>query len=107
MKINAINPSNNLVNSSFTPLTTVVAITGNISATDTIPQISDGTQILSTTYTAKNANNLLEFRFFTNYSESSNPRGELATFALFSSSSSDALAATCVSRTFSNCVYLV
>lgn len=79
-----------VVQSVATEYTAWAALTALISAVDTIPQVSSGTQILSVTITPKTVGNKLRMRFSGIASASANTN---LTCALFTSQSSNAAGA--------------
>jgi hypothetical protein len=83
-------PSGSLVSTSYTEYTANTAITANIPWDDTIPQITEGTQFMSVTYTPKAVGNTLIIRFQGQYGLSTNA---WIVVALFLDSGPDAIRA--------------
>lgn len=89
-----------------TKTATVVTTSGTgavIPVDDTIPQIGEGTEVISTTFTPKSATNKLRVRFEAIVSTDSGPR--VATAALFLNSIASAIAAKGIHCSTTNALY--
>jgi hypothetical protein len=102
-KTNCLNAINNFVQMVNTTVTSPIAITAAIPVDNTIPQQTEGTEILTATITPQKLFNTLEIKVFLNYT---NINSELATCAIFQDSGADALAATCFARQYNNSWYM-
>lgn len=102
-KTNCIDAKNNFGQIVGTSVTTPIAITAAIPADNTVPQQTEGTEILTATITPKNANNILEIKIFVNYTKINT---EVATIALFQDATANALAAAAFGRQYNNCAYM-
>ena len=95
MKTDSVNSSNNLVQIVYQSTSAVVSAPGTTPYDNTIPQNTEGTQIITATITPKNANNLLLIKF-TGVISNPGVNGYVypATIALFQDATANALSAT-------------
>ncbi len=85
-----LNSSNKIVQTAYTEYTTYTTTAANIPYDDTIPQISEGLEIMTQSFTPTSASNFLLIEAVCNICATSGGRGSAA---LFVDSTSDALAA--------------
>lgn len=106
MKINNINASNNLLQIAYNSVSDAININTAIPFDNTIPQSSEGQEILTVTLTPQSSTSTLviEFVAVTQYYDNmgTNP----VTCALFRDSGTDAIAAVYNNRRYDNCTYL-
>lgn len=86
--------SGSVIDRAFTTYTANANLTAIIPADDTIPQNTEGTQILSVSFTPKSTTNRVRLRFTGQFTGSASP--STCVGALFSSASANALAASLV-----------
>lgn len=88
----AIDAVNYIVGSTYTEYTTVASLTTAMPVDDTIPQNTEGAEILSVSYAAKTTTNKLRLRF-QGWGSQTSGSNKTAGFAIFGSDSANAKAA--------------
>lgn len=107
-KVNNVYSTNNLVNLVYSSTSSAINITTEIPFDDTIPQQTEGQEILTATITPKSASNLLIIHYVgvtQNYDSAAS--GNAITCALFQDATANALAATNVQKQYINPMTLI
>jgi len=98
-KINSINAPNTLVQFKYATSTTALDSASTIPYDDTIPQKTEGFEVITVSITPQKTTNLLKIDFYTTFDVADVSGNIISTAALFQDDTADALAATSNSDT--------